>query len=365
MDRFQRLLKRTWARLRKRIGRERARNLGVLALAALLLAIGMRFGVGVWLGGSEMARSGLVDGRAEMADDPGARGAAGDPGDGGGAADAAGAAVAGAAGGSQVAAAPVGRSTPSLNLFNRSILGRSLFDSAGVDTPVESSGASHVGDPFTDCAKSTLSMTLLGTMPAVPYELGTALLKGSESKDAAPRVYQVGDQLANDATLWGVYRKKIFVRRNSGEVECLSFDLEEGSGRRPARASKAKDEDKKPSGRHTWEGISKVGENEYEVSPDDVAYAMANMDRLSRDARITQYYKDGERSGFRLSSIRRNGVFGKLGFQNNDVITSINGMPISSTEQALQIYQSLQNDKDFSVSLLRRGQPTNMKFGIR
>ena len=355
-------------------GRKRARNLAICTAVALVLALLTRFGTGMLLGGSEIAAVGVGGPRiavvstaagepdapdsdaADSADKAAEGDASADKGD--GVADIAKVDPADAGKSGSMAEAGI----PDLDSFRRPIIPRSLFDSANVEADLsdEVSSLAVTNDPFLNCPKSDISVELVLTMETMPVELGAALMKGGEKGKEKARVYQVGDEITADATLWAVYRRKVMLQRNDGRVECLSIGDEEPV-RKPAKGSD------KPAakGGGKWGTVEKVGDNEWEVGSEDIAYAMENIDKLSRDARITQYYKDGQRAGFRLSSIRRNGVFGKLGMRNNDVITSVNGMSITSTDQALRIYQNLQSEQNFSVEVQRRGQPQTLRYSIK
>ena len=68
-----------------------------------------------------------------------------------------------------------------------------------------------------------------------------------------------------------------------------------------------------------------------------------NMRALSRSARIVPEIRDGKASGFRLYSVHPDGQFARLGFQNGDVIRSINGLTIYSPENALDVYARLKS----------------------
>ena len=50
---------------------------------------------------------------------------------------------------------------------------------------------------------------------------------------------------------------------------------------------------------------------------------------------------DGKAAGFRLFSVRPDGPFAKIGLQNSDVISAINGLEMTSPEKALEVYTKL------------------------
>ena len=76
-------------------------------------------------------------------------------------------------------------------------------------------------------------------------------------------------------------------------------------------------------------------------------------------------FADGATNGFKVFSIRRNSALRKMGLKNNDVLTSVNGLDLSNTEKALEIYSKLQADKHFSLELLRNGEPMTMEYDVQ
>ena len=62
----------------------------------------------------------------------------------------------------------------------------------------------------------------------------------------------------------------------------------------------------------------------------------ATWARSPRAARIVPETRDGKPAGFRLFSVRPDGPFAKIGLQNGDVISAINGLEMTSPDKALR-----------------------------
>ena len=92
---------------------------------------------------------------------------------------------------------------------------------------------------------------------------------------------------------------------------------------------------------------------------------LGNMSALSRAARIVPEMKDGKPTGFRLLSIRPDGPFAKIGLQNGDVISAINGLEMTSPDKALEVYTKLKSASHLSVGLERNGQKITKEYNIR
>ena len=89
------------------------------------------------------------------------------------------------------------------------------------------------------------------------------------------------------------------------------------------------------------------------------------MGALSRAARIVPEMKDGKAAGFRLFSIRPDGPFAKIGLQNGDIISAINGLEMTSPDKALEVYTKLKTANHLSVGLERNGQKITKDYNIR
>jgi type II secretory pathway component PulC len=81
-------------------------------------------------------------------------------------------------------------------------------------------------------------------------------------------------------------------------------------------------------------------------------------------ARIVPSQKDGKPNGFKLYGIRRSSLYGSLGIRNGDLLQKVNGHPLTTPEEALEVYQQVKNAGIITVELLRRGQPVTLVYKI-
>lgn len=85
-------------------------------------------------------------------------------------------------------------------------------------------------------------------------------------------------------------------------------------------------------------GIKKLAEGRYEVSRKLIA---DHQDAFMKGARIVPAIKDGKPLGFKLYAIRPGSPYALLGLANGDTITSVNGQPITTSDEARAAYQKL------------------------
>jgi len=244
------------------------------------------------------------------------------------------------------------------------IVNRNIFDSensliAKPDTgPVEPDSDGEVD------RESDIAATLVSTSVASEPIWSTALVTTDEE---GTKVYRIDESLL-DATIKEIHRPegeksaRIILLRN-GVLEYIEAG---GKKRKSSAKAKASDNKKKPSrpGKHEW-GIEPDGKNAYTVPREDVDWALGNLDKLSREARVVPNFADGKTNGFKVFAIRRNSALRKMGLKNNDVLTGINGNDLSDTEKALELYSKLQSETSFSLEVLRNGEPVTLEYGIK
>ena len=112
-------------------------------------------------------------------------------------------------------------------------------------------------------------------------------------------------------------------------------------------------------------GISQVSDTNYTVSRQLLDKVLSNQAELMRAARVIPYEENGRTIGVKVYGIRRNALLGKLGIQNGDVLSKINGFDLSSPDSALEAYTKLRQTDQFSIAMMRRGQPRTMEYSVK
>ena len=73
----------------------------------------------------------------------------------------------------------------------------------------------------------------------------------------------------------------------------------------------------------------------------------------------------GKLLGFTLWSITPDSIFEKLGFQDGDTVTNINGNELVDAGQAIKVLNSMRNSKDVSIAYTRKGANKQMRINIQ
>lgn len=241
---------------------------------------------------------------------------------------------------------------PSERDYLQTLLCRNLFDGAKVgqcsfNEDAVATDADH--DPRTD-----LQVTLLGTLVASPERYSSALIL----EEGAPRAYgySLNDKI-RDATIVGIEKKLVRLKRGDGREEILTMDGEAIDRPAPAQDDGVAVDDGE---------VTTLGENHFAISADTLSKYLSDLEGLSRMGRALLHRgPDGEFDGYRLSAIRRNTIADKLGIRNGDIIHAVNGKPLNSMQSAMEAYNTMQSEKGFEFKVTRRGQEMTMKYDVR
>lgn len=201
--------------------------------------------------------------------------------------------------------------------------------------------------------KTSLNLKLWGTVSGDP-EKAYAVIEDTQKREQT--LYRVGDTVQN-ATVKMVLREKVILSVNGKDEVLAMEELEnDSSGAPPSRM--AGRSPRMPSSRGPREQRISINRNMIDE-------AFQDMNKLMTDIAITPHNQDGELVGLNLNRIKPNSIFRRMGLRNGDVLMGVDGKPILSVEDAMQMYQSLQTADGVEVQIKRRGQDRTINYNIR
>jgi len=209
----------------------------------------------------------------------------------------------------------------------QTIVNAHLFgDYNPAQTPVET-------DPV-DAPDTKLSLELRGTIAADDAEQALAIIA---EKGGDEQVYAVGEAVPGNASLYSVYPDRVLLRR-AGRLETLRL----------------------PRADETSSGGSPVSRRRSITTPSATS---SLRELVSQDpARITDIirpqpvFRDGQQQGYRVYPGRQRQQFSQLGLRPGDLITQINGMSLDDPARGMEIFRSLGEATQVSVTVERNGQ---------
>lgn len=186
-----------------------------------------------------------------------------------------------------------------------------------------------------------LNLTLWGTV------IGTistyAVIEDKQLK--IQTLYKVGDVIQN-ATIKNIQRDYVILRYNNQDYILESNLLQ--TPEKQVNITKAKSTN-----------IQTI-----QVKESTIASSLANMNSLRRQINIKPVLKDGKPEGLLVYRIRSDSFFYNLGLRSGDVIKQVNDRPITSTQDAVTIYQNLKDTASIKVALSRKGEKQELIYQI-
>lgn len=255
--------------------------------------------------------------------------------------------------------------TPVFNKDPTAILVRNVFCSTCPPLLQTEEPEADAGPPPEVQTKTAMPIALLAIMYAPPpngIKWSVAIIRDTEAKSMG--AFPVGGKVRG-ATVTEILETRVYFD-NQGKTEYI--DLFEPPAPPPpppgaAPPPVAKSDD--PFERELANGIKKLSDNKYELQRSTLESVLGNMGLLSRSARIVPELKDGKTAGFRLFAVRPEGPFALIGMQNGDILSSINGLEITSPEKALEVYAKLKSASHLSLGMERNGQKITKEYNIR
>jgi general secretion pathway protein C len=216
------------------------------------------------------------------------------------------------------------------------ILTRNLFNASTL-TPEPGSAATLEPEVL---EATQLPLNLLGTAAADVPELSWAAIEDRDTQQTL--VLRIGDSVRNAAQVKRIERKRIVLEEN-GVLRELALAEPEGVAaglpappRPPARTAA-----RRP-------GPTPRAQPAPPPAPEPGARTPA---QLFSEARILPKYEEGQMVGVQISSIKPGSLFERIGIEEGDVITELNGIRIDSPEQSAKILLELTSSETFKVQV--------------
>lgn len=192
---------------------------------------------------------------------------------------------------------------------------------------------------------SRLDIKLLGTVVAGERSAAVVALKGA----AKQQVFFLHDTIQSGVTLDAVEVDAIVVD-NQGKPERIGL-------------YKSKNVGQYASPKPTYQANKNSSRRLLKRS--NLNAQVRDFPKLLSQARVIPYFEQGKAKGFVISDIVSNSLYQQIGLQNGDVIQKVNGKAVTSAEQAMAMYQALQNAPSIDLELKRAGSIVPIHYDIQ
>jgi len=234
------------------------------------------------------------------------------------------------------------------------IFARNLFNSQGIIPGEGTPGGPVQQDLGGAPVRTTLPFNLIGTVILQDELRSIATI---EDKTAS-QVYPVRetDEIPSKAKIVKIEPRKVtFVNTASGRMEFIDIP---DDGTQPPAAKVSVSAPKAT-------GIEKVAPNQYNVNRGEVDKALADLNKVLTEARAVPNFENGVANGYKLFQIVPNSIYDKLGLQNGDVITGLNGQPINDPGKAFEMLSDLKTSNHLELQVKKDGKVLNNVYDIR
>jgi len=179
-----------------------------------------------------------------------------------------------------------------------------------------------------------VSLALVGTLANVDPTTGLAIIGETP---ASARVYAVGGTLPGGPRLHEVYPDRVVLSR-SGVLETLPLPRQWAGGA------------------PTLSGmVPEPGAAEPSLARNVQHLIAQGPEVMGEILRPMPTYANGQLKGFRVYAGRDRQKFGKLGLQSGDLVTQINGVPLTDPQHGMDVLRGLANGSTATVSIERGG----------
>jgi general secretion pathway protein C len=240
------------------------------------------------------------------------------------------------------------------------------------------------GPSVHDLARSapatTLQLALRGTLAEAEPREGLAVIADPQTGE---RAYRVGDALPGGATLDAVYPDRV-VLLHEGVQETLALPFDQGPtaiGSPPPSVvgnpgAPRQPQSSNPGAPMAASAPGSVGPIAPMFVPPQMAQGAVDFNKvqqqlaldpaaLARQVNALPVLENGRMVGVRLSGGPDAALVAALGLQPNDVVTSVNNVPIDSPARVPQVVSSVQNASRVTVTVLRDGKPVTLSVNVK
>lgn len=215
-------------------------------------------------------------------------------------------------------------------------------------------------------------MRLIGTV-VLPGELEQSLaaIVGTDQKAG---LYRGGAEVEG-SRIRAIQSDEVVLQTKTGFCRLAMFEVESAAPQPPKRPRPRTVSKKKP-GRDTdrnaglsadelEQGIERVNDTNYNLSRTMLNKVLDNAGRLIGIAAVAPKVEGGRSVGMEIRGIRANTLLTKLGIKNGDVLESVNGQSLTSTDAALGAYTTLRTADKFNLAIRRGSQSMIINYNLQ
>ncbi|MEN7341946.1 MAG: type II secretion system protein GspC [Pseudomonadota bacterium] len=217
-----------------------------------------------------------------------------------------------------------------------------LFGIAGEEPDKVDDGPPPCIDPE-DCKEfeeTSEPLILRGTLAADSETNAIAIIAEGREEN----VFTIGDTVKRGIRLHAVQTTKVILN-NNGKLESLSLPEQESA---PSRAP-----------------VQRVSRQRAVSGSPSISQVLTNnASSLTQIIQPRPYFVGGRQRGYRLYPGRDRQRFSQLGLRPGDIVTEINGTPLTNPTEGAKIFTALGDAQSITVTLERNGSPQQLTLDV-
>jgi type II secretory pathway component PulC len=233
------------------------------------------------------------------------------------------------------------------------IVERNIFGSSGLSTAKENLQREKLEAPFGVIA---VQLRLLATV-AGDDQVACAVIENLKSK--VQGIYKTGD-IIEGARIERIDRNKIVLLCEE-QNEVLNLCISHGAldpvekNKEPVIAKK----------QNTAPYIKAISSAKQAINPKAYISKVQGMEAFLEKMEVTPYIEDGEEKGLCIAGLDDLNMAGYFGFENGDVIQTINGQMLTGKQKAFQVLKKARSQSSLNFQLLRNQHKLDLSFEIK
>ncbi len=185
-----------------------------------------------------------------------------------------------------------------------------------------------------DVPETQLNLKLKGTIAASADQQSMAIIAEGNGDE---KVYELNDAVPGGANIHAIRLDRVILER-AGRLEEL----------RLPRSDEMAGTSRQTSSTRRQAPVARTATIRQAIEQTDI--------RLTDIIRPQPVFKDGRQQGYRVYPGRQRQQFGQLGLRPGDLVTQINGMALDDPARGMEIFRSLGDSSQVTVTVERSGQ---------
>ncbi|MFO7912418.1 MAG: type II secretion system protein N [Desulfotignum sp.] len=212
------------------------------------------------------------------------------------------------------------------------IVKRNLFK---VETEKKQTPAAASNEPV-KLEPTNLKLTLWGTVTGTSDVW--AVIEDKNARQQA--LYQVGD-MVQGARVQKILRHEVILNFQ-GKDQVLEMQTDRAG--QPVAASQGT-------------APAAMASNKFQAGP-----MLENAGEIMKQIKFRPYFSQGVPDGLMVYGIRPDSIFRQIGLRNGDIVKDINGTPIVSPADGMNMLMEIQGTEEIGMTVLRRGKIMDLAF---